>query len=673
MIDYLIFEHSVLTVTLLPCLALAVFVILKSFKSVGPTEIGLVNKRFSTSKLSDDNPIAFSGEAGYQEELLMPGLRFKLWPIYVIDKHPWVQVPAGEIGVVIAQVGQPLPMGAKSAVYKREFGNFSHVKEFIDKGGQKGVQRPVLPPGSLLPIHPVGFLVITKKEVYGLPVAPELREVASRRGGVLTADAFGLRLEQLQVVRIEPRHDEDGRSIDVVGIVTVNDGDPLSAGDIASRLGAFEDISKLEGSNASDLSLMETILGNKNTVHNNYQDIQSFIDNGGRIGLQHDPLLYGMYNLNPFLINVEIAPMLVIEQGQVAVIKSYVGLPSQDTSGEEFKFGSIVRPGHRGIWREALRTGKYPLNSHCYKAEIVPTAILNLNWAEASSQAHNLDQNLKQIVAKSREGFVFKIDLQVQIHIPDTQASKVISMVGSVRNLVNEVLQAAVGNHFRDKLQSMPAISFIEKRNEIQTAATEYIESKLKDYNVETRGVYIQDVVLPDELVQVLTQREIANQEIQTYKKKEEAQQQRITTEKAKGTADMQAELAKSAVNVDIKKNEAEQVKIQAEAYQYKKEAEGRGDSYYTNETGKAKGAEIEAVGLARAKAAEELRKAVGEQGTTLVNVIDAIMKGDKKIMPDILVAGGAGSGSGALEGLSATLMKFITAKTSGKDTASVS
>jgi hypothetical protein len=29
-------------------------------------------------------------------------------------------MPAGEIGVVIAQVGPPLPIGAKSAVYKKE-------------------------------------------------------------------------------------------------------------------------------------------------------------------------------------------------------------------------------------------------------------------------------------------------------------------------------------------------------------------------------------------------------------------------------------------------------------------------------------------------------------------------------------------------------------------------
>src|SRR4030042_5597387 len=131
-------------------------------------------------------------------------------------------------------------------------------------------------------------------------------------------------------------------------------------------------------------------------------------------------------------------PMLVVMQGQVAVIKAYVGLATRDTSGTEFKFGSLVRPGHRGIWQEPLRTGKYPINPHCYQAEIVPTKILTLNWAEAVSQAHMLDRHLKQITAKSREGFVFSIDLQVQIHVPATKAPKVISMVGTMQNLVTE-------------------------------------------------------------------------------------------------------------------------------------------------------------------------------------------------------------------------------------------
>ena len=55
----------------------------------------------------------------------------------------------------------------------------------------------------------------------------------------------------------------------------------------------------------------------------------------------------------------------------------------------------------------------------------------------------------------------------------------------------------------------------------------------------------------------MLTQREIANQEIATYQMQKAAQDQRIETEKAKGTADMQADLAKSQVGVDIKPNNA--------------------------------------------------------------------------------------------------------------------
>ena len=104
----------------------------------------------------------------------MPGLRFKFGLVFAVTKHPWVQVPAGQIGVVIAQVGEPLPIGAKSAVYKPEFGNFSDLNTFIERGGQKGVQRPVLSPGTLAPIHPVAFMVITKPEVFGQPISSDL-------------------------------------------------------------------------------------------------------------------------------------------------------------------------------------------------------------------------------------------------------------------------------------------------------------------------------------------------------------------------------------------------------------------------------------------------------------------------------------------------------------------
>ncbi len=557
-----------------------------SVYSIGPTQVGLVRKRFG-AKLPGDNPVAFLGEAGYQADLLMPGLRFKFKPFYAVTKHPWVQVPAGQIGVVIAQVGKPMPIGAKSARYDAAFGNFADLRSFVAKNGEKGVQRPVLSPGTLAPIHPLAFLVITKPQVFGVPVSTEYKKLAT--GGRLDFRAFGLEDWQLDVTRIAPKPTGDsGRVVDMIGVVTALDGEPLPAGAIASRLGEFNDVREFEAKGGvTDFELMSLILGSKNDQHNNYQDFQRFLQAGGKIGLQHDPLLYGAYNLNPFLIRVEQVPMLVVEQGQVAVIKAYVGLPTQDTSGANFKFGSLVRPGHQGIWQEALRTGKYPINPRIYDAKLVLTSIIKLDWAKDVTGAHGLDARLEPIIAKSNEGFVFSIDLQVLIHVPDTNAPRVISMVGSMENLVNEVLQAAVGNLFRDRIGGMEAICFIQTRQKVQEEAFTYIQGKLAEYEIETRGVYIQDVVYPEQLVTVLTQREVAHQEVETFKMQKQAQDQRIETEKARGTADMQVDLAKSKVGVDIQTNRTEA-----------RMKEAQGEAAYIEQTGTARGAEVRAVGF---------------------------------------------------------------------------
>jgi uncharacterized membrane protein YqiK len=508
----------------------------------------------------------------------------------------------------------------------------------------------------LVPIHPVGFLVLTYTQTFGVPVSPDIFGVPVE--GVITYESFGLMAGELQVVRIAPEGDQD-----YVGIVTTQEGDPLPSGDIAGRLGGFADVVTMEDEGRSDGEIIDLLLGSKNYLHNNYQNIQAFLDNGGKIGLQHDPLLYGAYLLNPFLVKVERWPMLVVNQGEVAVVKSFLGLSTEDTSGQQFKFGSIVRPGHRGIWSEPLRTGKYAINPRVYSAEVVPTAILTLNWADATSHAHALDAQLSSIEAKSREGFSFLIDLQVQIHVPDTQAPKVISMVGTMLNLVNEVLQSAVGNYFRNTLQGLAAVSFIQTRQDVQDQAERYITEYLGKYSVETKGVYIQDVVLPEDLVEVLSSRELAVQRRETFAREQEAETARITVEKARGTADAQTSLARAQVNVDIQRNDAAA-----------RTAEAEGEASFVRLTGQAEAAKVQAVGLAEAKAIEArgLAQAVGYEAqtealgsgaTAIVAVAQAVSDGRVQVVPDVLVTGGGGS----LDGLAASLMKSLDSGGNGK------
>jgi regulator of protease activity HflC (stomatin/prohibitin superfamily) len=248
---------------------------------------------------------------------------------------------------------------------------------------------------------------------------------------------------------------------------------------------------------------------------------------------------------------------------------------------------------------------------------------------------------------------VFNIDLQVQIHVPDTEAPKVISIVGTMFNLVNEVLQAAVGNHFRDKLQSMPAIDFIEKRQDVQQQAQDHISAKLQEYKVETRGVYIQDVLFPSQLVQVLTAREVANQQQATYLAEKEAQDKRLDLEASRGKADMQSELAKSTVGIDIAKNKASAV-----------QAEADGESYRLEKVGRASAVKTEAEGLAIAKGLEAQQLAIGKEQTMAVNIAKALASGAQRFMPENLALTiGENTGASGLGGLVPLAMRFLQSR----------
>jgi hypothetical protein len=89
--------------------------------------------------------------------------------------------------------------GRSEAEHPARFVSCVYIGTFVRDAGQKGVQRTILPPGTVAPIHPVGFLVITKNRVYGIPVADEYARLARTQGG-LGPQSFGLTPEQLDVV-----------------------------------------------------------------------------------------------------------------------------------------------------------------------------------------------------------------------------------------------------------------------------------------------------------------------------------------------------------------------------------------------------------------------------------------------------------------------------------------
>jgi uncharacterized membrane protein YqiK len=452
------------------------------------------------------------------------------------------------------------------------------------------------------------------------------KQVGYLNNGVYRINPYLFELFQADITYIE-----DG----MVGVITALDGKPLDQGNIA-------------GSNTDG--------------HNNFQDFDVFLSNGGQRGLQIQVIQAGSYSINPWAVEVEKKEMTQIPIGHVGVVISYVGKEGKDVTGDNFKHGNIVNKGERGVCITPLDPGKYAINPYTQKIEIVPTTNLVLNWANARSESHNLDKNLSTITVRSKDGFPFNLDVSQIIHIPSTEAPKVIARFGSMSNLVSQVLEPTIGNYFRNSAQDSDVISFLSTRQTRQNAAKEQISKVLEEYNVHAVDTLIGDITPPNELMKTLTDRKIAQEEEVTFETQRKAQDQRKTLESAKALADMQGQMVSAQQSVEISQREAEAavkrsegeakaIELKAAANAKAKILTAEADAKQIEMTGKAEATKIEAIGKSTAEAYQQQVNAMGGDNFAKFKITEEIGKNGIKIIPEVLISGNSGS-DGSISGL---------------------
>lgn len=420
----------------------------------------------------------------------------------------------------------------------------------------------------------------------------------------------------------------------MVGVVTSLDGEPLEEGQIA---------------------------GKSVTGHNNFQDFEKFLQGQGNRGLQQQVILAGSYNLNPWAVQVEEVQMTQIPIGNVGVVISYVGEEGVDVTGTNFKHGNLVSRGQKGVWADPFGPGKYAINPYTTKIETVPTTNLVLNWANARTESHNLDKGLSTITVRSKDGFPFNLDVSQIIHIPMTEAPKVIARFGNMNNLVSQVLEPTIGNYFRNSAQDQDVISFLSTRKERQNSAKEHISEVLEEYNVHAVDTLIGDITPPESLMKTLTDRKIAQEQQVTFETQKKAEVQRQSLEKETAIADMQGEVVKANQGVEIAEKFADaevkrstgaarSVEISAEANAKATELNAKAEATKKTLIGDAEASAILSIGKSTAESYKLAVEAMGKENFTTYKVTEELGKGKIKIMPEILINGG-GNG-GALEGL---------------------
>lgn len=486
-----------------------------------------------------------------------------------------------------------------------------------------------------------------------------------RQTGYITAGSYRINLFLFEVTIVDQLIIKEN----MVGIVTTLDGEPLPMNNIAGK--------HVEG-------------------HNNFQDIDYFLQHGGNRGLQPQPILAGSYYINPWAVQVEETFMTDVPIGNVGVVISYIGEEGVDVTGESFKHGNIVKKGFKGVWLEPLGPGKYPVNRYTMKVELVPTTNLVLNWANARSEAHSLDKNLSTITVRSKDGFPFNLDVAQIIHVPANEAPKVIARFGSMTNLVSQVLEPTIGNYFRNSAQDSDVISFLSTRKERQEAAKNHIRAVLDEYNVNAVDTLIGDIVPPDALMKTLTDRKIAQEEEKTYETQRMAQEKRQGMERETAIADMQKEIVKAQQSVEIAQRtadatvkkaegdatslklnvnaeseatklranaEAEATKLRAGAQAEATKLNATADAERISKTGLAEAEKIMAIGKSTAEAYELQVKAMGGDNFARLKVTEEIAKGNIKIIPDVLIGGGNNAEGGISGLLGLKLMEMMDEK----------
>ena len=320
-----------------------------------------------------------------------------------------------------------------------------------------------------------------------------------------------------------------------------------------------------------------------------------------------------------------------------------------------------------------LDPGKYAINPYTHKIEVVPTTNLVLNWANARTESHNLDKGLSTITVRSKDGFPFNLDVSQIIHIPATEAPKVIARFGSMQNLVSQVLEPTIGNYFRNSAQDSDVIAFLSTRQSRQEAAKVAISKVLEEYNVHAVDTLIGDITPPDSLMKTLTDRKIAQEEEVTFETQRKAQDQRKTLESAKALADMQGQMVAAQQSVEISEREAQAsvkrsegearaIELKATAQANAKKVTAEADAAQIELVGAAEATKIEAIGKSTAEAYNLQVKAMGSDNFSKFKITEEIGKNGIKIIPEILINGnGNGSPIDGLLGME--LLKQITDK----------
>jgi len=237
------------------------------------------------------------------------------------------------------------------------------------------------------------------------------------------------------------------------------------------------------------------------------------------------------------------------------------------------------------------------------------------------------------------------VEVKVIFRVLPEQAPHMVARIGTIENLIEHVIHPLIDSSFRNQASSSEAMKFLQDRYVEQQKAEEHSNGELQKYHVECVSVLICQIVLPERLMQTLTNKVVASQQMSMYDSQQEAEGRRKEMEKTKAEADLQPNLVRAEIDVQIASQQKNQAIILAEGKGQATRLEQEGIAAGVQAVGLAEGQKVLAIGQSTAEAYRLQAEALGQNPLALVEIMKQVSNGQIKITPDIMIQSGNGNG----------------------------
>ena len=599
---------------------------------VPENRIGLVTKKFvlfgSNRELPDGRIIATKGEAGFQGKTLAPGLYWGMWPWqYGVNMQPFMVIPEGKIGLILANDGAEIPTGAILG-RKIESDNFQNAEEFLNNGGQKGRQTAYITAGTY------------RINMY----------------------AFTITITDMIII-----HEN------MVGIVTSLDGHPIESGQIAGKYidghNNFQDFDTFL-KNDGNRGLQPTIIlaGSYNInpwaiqieevpmtdvpigyvgvvisyIGQDGKDLTGETFKHGNIvakgsrGVWMEPYGPGKYPFNKYIMKVELVPT-------TNLVLNWANARSESHQLDK-NLSTITVRSQDG----------FPFNLDVSQIIHIPA-----NEAPKVIARFGSMNNLVSQVLEPTIGNYFRNSAQDSdvISFLSTRKERQMAAKEHIKNVLDEYNVNAVDTLIGDIVPPEALMKTLTDRKIAQEEEKTYSTQRMAQ---EKRQGMEKETAIADMQKEIVK----AQQSVEIAQRTADA-----TVKKAEGDANsLKLQVDAEATATKMRANaEAEATKARAGAQAEATKLNASADAERISKTGLAEAEKIMAIGKSTAEAYELQVKAMGDDNFTKYKITEEIAKGNIKIIPDILIGGGNGTDGGINGLLGMKLMEMMDTKKKDK------